>query len=63
MAKITKSVRMSEETLKQLEELNLLLKEGMPDLIERAVDLLYEAREDVYEQEDKKRRSRLKPTD
>lgn len=63
MAKTTKSVRMSQQTLDQLEELGILLKEGMPDLIERAVDRLYQAREEVYDQEDIKRRSRLKTID
>lgn len=60
MAKITKSVRMSEKTLQQLDELSVLLKEGVSDLLELAVDRLYQAREEVYELEDAKRRDKLK---
>lgn len=59
MAKITKSVRMSEKTLNQLDELGILLKEGMPDLIERAVGYLYSNRQSVYEEDIEERRNRI----
>lgn len=63
MAKITKSVRMSDSTIAKIEELGVLLKEGTPDIIERAVEYLYQHRQEVYEQDVELRRSRIKATD
>lgn len=59
MAKTTRSVRMGEETLSKLKALTELLKEDEPIIIERAINMLYDKRQEVFEKDMEERRRLL----
>lgn len=64
MAKITKTsktFRLPDETIEQLEEIGKILKENDTNVVVRAIGRLYAARESVLEEDIQLRRSSVKP--
>jgi predicted transcriptional regulator len=60
MAKSTTSFRLSDKTRSQLENLAELFKESQTDILEKAVNLLYESREEHFKADMEERLNRFR---